>query len=107
MSDKLKIMQEPVVRQPTLGLDEGVNHDEGEQLFYKVETCSMHTYYIRVAACSGSLLAAIKRLMSDFAFDASRYCRHCDSPVVQQITLVSGYDVPVAGDEFVLVSRLQ
>ena len=106
MSNKLKIMQEPLVRQPMP--NESVNQPEAEGLFYKVETCSMHTYYIEVIEWQGSLFEAIQRLLSDFNVDASRYCDDCKSPAIQKIAVVSSREVPVAdAAKLVFVSRLQ
>jgi hypothetical protein len=104
MSDKLKIMQQPVVRKPML--DAGSPWDDSGKVFYKVVTCGVQIYYIEVTACRGSLSAVIERLMSDFQLDASRYCRSCDEPFVAEISVVSRLDVPEAYGQFIFVSRM-
>ena len=105
MSDKLKIMQEPVVSLPML--NSSINQDGGDELWYKVETCSAHTYYVEVIAWQGSLFEVLSRLKSDFNVDASGYCATCEAPFVQNIAVVPASDVPAEGGRLVFVSRLQ
>jgi hypothetical protein len=105
MSDKLKIMQEPVVRQPMLYV--GVHQPREETLFYKFVGCNVSSYYIEVAARHGSLLEAIERMRMDFDFDVGAYCRGCDCPRIVRIEQVDDHDLPAANpDRLTFVSRL-
>jgi hypothetical protein len=106
MSDKLKIMQEPVAAKST----RPVSHWRGQRnsVWYKVCTCSVPVYYIEEHACLGSLRAVLTRLEQEFAVDAFGYCGGCKAPSIQEISVVARSSVPAESDarRLVFVSRL-
>ncbi len=55
----------------------------------------------------GSLGAALNRLVSDFVVDPDGYCKNCDVPTVQEISVVSQDEAKDARGGMVFVWRLQ
>jgi hypothetical protein len=101
MSDKLKIMQAKLQGAkrnyaPRAGFD---------TVWYRFITCSVFAYYVEVLE-EGGLSVAIAQLINEFGIDPDTYCKGCQVPMIQSVSIVDAGLVPKADDNCIFVRSI-
>ncbi len=103
MSNKLKTIQVPLPSTKMARRSFNAPGTSLETTFYKFETCSVRTYFVEVPE-RGGLSAAITRLKNQFGIDPDTYCKGCQGPLVQSVSVLATELVPTADDILIFVS---